>query len=56
MLYESFSLVRSKGADHRWADESGEEIGGTPKVLAVLASLAIAGSTVLLPFALLYLP
>jgi len=58
MLYESFMLPRNKLAERRWADESGEEIGAWQKILAVVLSVAIAGSTVLvvaMPFALLHL-
>jgi hypothetical protein len=58
MYSECSTLQRNRFAAHRWADESGEEIGTGQKLLAVALSLAIAGGTVLvaaMPFALLHL-
>ena len=58
MLYESFSLLRSNGVDKRCPDEPGEEIGVLGRVVAMLVSVAIAGSTIFavaMPFALLHL-
>jgi len=58
MFSECSTLPRNNAAHHRWADESGEQIGAIQKLVVVLASLVIAGSTafaVAMPFALLHL-
>jgi len=58
MFSECSTLIRNRLADRRWADESGEETGAVQKLLVVLLSLVIFGSTafaVAMPFALLHL-
>jgi hypothetical protein len=58
MFMESSLLLRGRAACRRWADEAGEEVGAVEKLLAVLASVAIAGAAafaVAMPFALLHL-
>ena len=58
MFSECSSLMRSRPADRRYADESGEEIGGLQKLLVALLSTVMAGGTafaVAMPLALLHL-
>ena len=58
MFSESSMLLHNRAADHRRANESGEEIGAVHRLLAAVLSLVIAGGTILvaaMPFALLHL-
>ena len=58
MFSESSTFLHNRVADHRRANESGEELGAVHKFVAVVLSLVIAGGIVLvaaMPFALLHL-
>ena len=54
MFCESSMLPRNKIADHKWADESGEQIGTVEKLVLALVSVVVAGATLFLPVALLH--
>jgi len=54
MLYESTTLRRCSGVDHKWADESGEQFGTTEKVILALLSVVVATGTLFLPIAVLH--
>ena len=58
MFSESSTLLRNGAADHRRANEPGEEIGAVPKLIVAVLSAVTAGGTFLvaaMPFALLRL-
>ena len=55
MYSECSSLPRSRPADRKWADESGEKIGTVEKLVLILLSVAVAGGTLFLPIVVLHL-
>jgi hypothetical protein len=54
MLYESTTLRRCTSADHKWADESGEQYGTGEKLVLAELSVVIAAGTLFLPIAVLH--
>jgi hypothetical protein len=54
MYSECSSLPRRKVADHKWADQSGEQFGTVEKIALALLSVAIAAGTLFLPIAVLH--
>ena len=56
MFSESCMSLRTLAPHRNWADEAGEKVGTSEKLLAVALSLGIASVvTVAIPFALLHL-